>query len=599
MVFKMFRRIISLLILSGLLFLTLNGCTKSVDAKVLEEKLALANKYVLEQKYEEAILTFQEIIKIDPKLVKPYIGIAHVYLLEGKTDPAEKTLQDAIQVVDDKNSIQMGLGNIYIEEQKYDQAEKTFLTIIDKDTKYQDAYEGLAQVYQAQSKVDKVIDILNQAIKNNPGNPKNYSFLATAYVQKGDKAKALEMVKTSLKINTDENYEVFDALGNIYGQDWGGLITEGDKLLAVDPKDKTGAIFKFYGLFNTGEYQKALDFYQTVQDSLKNGKIRVDVALSFYRLGDKDKAKSVINSIDLNNIKNESFLINLINYFTETGDKDKAIELAKKGLLLDKKIAEFYLLLYQLTGDKQFLARMQTLGSSLDKVYYTLGLAAENQQEWEKAIDNFSKAISLNPSIPEYFYERGNSKISMNEKFYEQWDKDLTQKGLDDFLTAFDKGLVTADSYAMIGSCYLGLKQDEKAIPYYEKSCTINPSNSSYYSKYSFALLGLHRPSEALSKASIALQKAQTNSDKSVAYRYIGRSYKELKRYDEALNSFNKELEYADDSEWKASAYIWDLAGIYTVMNQPALAKQALLKGKEVTKMKNLLQSADEQLKNL
>ncbi|KUO76557.1 MAG: hypothetical protein APF81_16635 [Desulfosporosinus sp. BRH_c37] len=65
-----------------------------------------------------------------------------------------------------------------------------------------------------------------------------------------NKAKVLEMVKTSLKINADENFDAFDALGNIYGQDWGSLISEGDKLLAADPKDKTGAIFKFYGLFS-------------------------------------------------------------------------------------------------------------------------------------------------------------------------------------------------------------------------------------------------------------------------------------------------------------------------------------------------------------
>ena len=353
----MFKRVISSLIVLGLLFIALTGCTKPVDAKAIEEKLALANKYVMDQKYEQAILTFQEIINIEPKLIRPYIGIAHVYLLEGKPDSAEKTLQDAIQVVDDKNGIQMGLGNIYIEEQKYEQAEKTFLTIIDKDVKYQDAYEGLAQVYQAQSKVDKVIDILNLAIKNNPDNPKNYSLIATAYVQKGDKAKALEMVKTSLKINADENYDTFEALGNIYGQDWGSLISEGEKLFAADPKDKTGAIFKFYGLFNTGEYQKALDFYQPVQDNLNNGKIKVDVALSYYRMGDKDKAKSVIDTIDLNNIKNEAFLIELINYFNETGDKDKAIELAKKGLLFEKKLGDFYLLLYQLTDDKQYLVR--------------------------------------------------------------------------------------------------------------------------------------------------------------------------------------------------------------------------------------------------
>lgn len=58
-------------------------------------------------------------------------------------------------------------------------------------------------------------------------------------------------------------------------------------------------------------------------------------------------------------------------------------------------------------------------------------------------------------------------------------------------------------------------------------------------------------------------------------------------------------LEYADDNDWKAEIYIWFLSRHYRSMNQSDLAKQALLKGKELTTEEYLLQDADRQLKNL
>lgn len=472
----MIKRIFSSFIIFGLLLSILTGCSKPIEAKSIEEKLALANKYVLDQKYDEAILTFQEIIKIDPKLIKPYVGIAHVYILEGKPDPAEKTLQDAIKVVDDKNSIQIGLGNIYLVEQKYDQAEKSFLAIIGKDPKYQDAYEGLVQVYEAQTKVDKVIDILNQAIKNNPSNPKNYSLIATAYFQKGDKAKALDMIKTSLKMDTVENYDAIDALGNIYGQDWANLIFEGDKLLSANSQDKVGALFKFYGLFNSGEYQKALEIYQTDQDYFRNGRLKVDVALSFYRMGSKDKAKSIINTLNLDNIENESYLIDLINYFKETGDKDKAIQLAKKGLLFDRKLTDFYHLLYQLTGDQKYSAWLkifepqnnveQNTSESPKSYSYTgkyqkvsggLNVRLCNSQELLNLKDDkYNKKLNLISGIhSDLVFKDIQPREFLNKAYFEQEffsEEPITDKLMEDYINKLNISYPTNVQYKSLAS---------------------------------------------------------------------------------------------------------------------------------------------------
>lgn len=91
-----------ILILGLIMLVTVSGCSKQTVAQGFVEKLTLANKYLTEQKYEEAILAFQEVIKIDPKNIPARIGLAQAYVATEKFDKAEATLKDVISI-DEKN----------------------------------------------------------------------------------------------------------------------------------------------------------------------------------------------------------------------------------------------------------------------------------------------------------------------------------------------------------------------------------------------------------------------------------------------------------------------------------------------------------------
>ena len=91
-----------MLILGLVMLVTVSGCSKQTVAQGVEEKLTLANKYLMEQKYEEAILAFQNVIKIDPKNIKARIGLAQAYVATEKYDKAEASLKEVISI-DEKN----------------------------------------------------------------------------------------------------------------------------------------------------------------------------------------------------------------------------------------------------------------------------------------------------------------------------------------------------------------------------------------------------------------------------------------------------------------------------------------------------------------
>ncbi|OPY55836.1 MAG: tetratricopeptide repeat protein [Pelotomaculum sp. PtaU1.Bin035] len=79
-----------LLVLGG--FWSLN--TYGTEARV-QAKLELAVKYLSENKYEEAILAFNEAIRIDPRNMEARVGLAQAYIGIGDYQKAEEAVSTA------------------------------------------------------------------------------------------------------------------------------------------------------------------------------------------------------------------------------------------------------------------------------------------------------------------------------------------------------------------------------------------------------------------------------------------------------------------------------------------------------------------------
>ena len=67
---------------------------KSTEAK-LAEKLELAQHYISELNYEQAIAMFNEALEIDPKAIEAYSGLADVYIAMGDEEKAREVLAQA------------------------------------------------------------------------------------------------------------------------------------------------------------------------------------------------------------------------------------------------------------------------------------------------------------------------------------------------------------------------------------------------------------------------------------------------------------------------------------------------------------------------
>lgn len=74
--------------------------TYGTEAQV-EKKLDLAVKYLSDNNYEQAILAFNDVIRIDPKNVRAYLGLADAYVGTGDMDKAITALTKGLELTGD------------------------------------------------------------------------------------------------------------------------------------------------------------------------------------------------------------------------------------------------------------------------------------------------------------------------------------------------------------------------------------------------------------------------------------------------------------------------------------------------------------------
>jgi tetratricopeptide (TPR) repeat protein len=196
-------------------------------------------------------------------------------------------------------------------------------------------------------------------------------------------------------------------------------------------------------------------------------------------------------------------------------------------------------------------------------IYFYRGKAYEAKADYDSAIANFDKAITLNPNLPEAYNNRGiiysikgaydfaiidfNKAIELDPNdaaAYNNRGNAFADKGeIDRAIADYDKSIeldpndVTAN-YNRAGTYYK--KEDyDRMIADYTRVISTNPSDAEAYYNRAFAL-GQKR---AYEKAIEDYDKAiQIRPNYAEAYCYRGQSYSDRNKYNQAIADFEKAI---------------------------------------------------------
>ena len=178
--------------------------------------------------------------------------------------------------------------------------------------------------------------------------------------------------------------------------------------------------------------------------------------------------------------------------------------------------------------------------------YLFRGYAYDDLKEYGKAIEDYSKAVELNPKEADFYYFRG-----VAYDYLKDYDK-----AIEDYSKAIELNPEYAEAYKDRGNVYRYKEEYDKAIEDYSKAIEFNPEVADAYYFRGFAYDNLKEYDKAIEDYNKAIELNPEDSD---LYYSRGFVYADLKEYDKEIEDYSKAIELnPEDAElyyFRAKAY--------------------------------------------
>lgn len=156
------------------------------------------------------------------------------------------------------------------------------------------------------------------------------------------------------------------------------------------------------------------------------------------------------------------------------------------------------------------------------EAYFKRGGFYYEQEEYDKAIEDFSRSIKLAPDLAMSYTARGLAYYS----------KDQHDKAIEDFNQALHLDPESALTYGARGSAYLQKTEYAKAIESYSEGMRLDPDYANTYLLRGLAYACEGDYDKAIEDLSQAIIRMPNDGD---PYHYRGRAYIEKEEFDKAL----------------------------------------------------------------
>ncbi len=370
-----------------------------VDAVALDAK----------ERYAEAILEYQEVLRLEPNAAV-YYAISKDYTLLAKPQRAAEAGAEAVRLDSTKIAYRENLAAIYAGMFQNDLAIREYESIVRLDSTYVRGWFNLARLYQ-QRKPLKSLEILEKLLADDPN---NWDFLLQAAEVSGaigQYDKAAGFYRHMLE-NDPGNRPLQRQLAETYSK--AGRIDEAIKLLEsmheVDRSDEqvTAILAEIY--LDRGDYAKALPLYQELLKGQKTNpelRLRIGVAYTGQIAHDStfaDKAKEVFEQLKTEmpddfrvywylgiiaaNQKQDSLAATYFERVTSLNDKNAEAWWFLGSNYFDR--GEFQKVLTT-------MERARTLFPNDGRFYMLTGLAYSRLGQPEPAIGMLERSYRLNP----------------------------------------------------------------------------------------------------------------------------------------------------------------------------------------------------------
>jgi len=201
--------------------------------KTIVNKLEIIGRRKFEAwKYSEALVHFEEALKVDPSNAELYYNIGECnYYLRCYEKAIEAYLQ-VVKIEPSHASAYLGLGLSYYEMKLYEKSIDSYIRAIQIGRNNADAYLWLGDSYDELKYHLRAIESYKQAIKIDPNSDVAYNNLGFTYKKSGFYKEAKEAYEQALKISPDDPVYLAN-LAELYSSCPEDIFHNGNKALGL------------------------------------------------------------------------------------------------------------------------------------------------------------------------------------------------------------------------------------------------------------------------------------------------------------------------------------------------------------------------------
>ena len=166
--------------------------------------------------YKEAIASCEKSISLNPNLAKCYIDLASSFYSQQNLEEAELQLRTrALNLAPNNAKAHNLLGCLYSNQNRLEDAASEFQESINLDSREAQFYTNLAHTLSCQEKPDEAIKKCQEGLKVNPNHAPTHSLLGDILWGQEQKEEAINCYKKAIEISPD-NDSYHNSLGNLF-----------------------------------------------------------------------------------------------------------------------------------------------------------------------------------------------------------------------------------------------------------------------------------------------------------------------------------------------------------------------------------------------
>jgi tetratricopeptide (TPR) repeat protein len=190
------------------------GCRH--DSQVLlREAKANGDKFILQRKYPEAVISYRKAVAIDAKDGPARLGLANAYLLSGEKVSAAREYIRAADLMPDNVSAQVQAGKMLMIAGQYAEAKARAVAALEKEPKNVEVLTLMGNALAGLKDLDGAISHVEEAIDTDPHRTLTYANLGAIQQAKGNVAAAEAAFKRAVDVEP-QSVPAHNSLANYY-----------------------------------------------------------------------------------------------------------------------------------------------------------------------------------------------------------------------------------------------------------------------------------------------------------------------------------------------------------------------------------------------